>query len=70
MAYTPELNQKESAILRRIAWAVKKPMTVTLSFIIQMAAIYADRDRVCFACKDRSFCHDCPFQKKGEPNDA
>jgi len=70
MAYTPELSQEESGALRRIAWAFGKPMTVTLSFIIYLAAKYADSERVCGACKDRSFCSHCPFQEKGEPQDA
>ena len=61
MAYTPELNQTQSAVLRRIAWACKIPMTKTLSAIFNHLVTILDKNKICEACKDRSFCNQCPF---------
>ena len=61
MAYTPEFNQSQSAVLRRIAWACKIPMTKTLSLIIDQSAATLDKNKICDACKDKSFCEYCPF---------
>ena len=63
MAYTPELSQVHSNILRRIAWALEKPMTKTMANIIDNLAKRLNREKVCVACKDRSWCPDCPFYR-------
>ena len=67
MAYTPEYSQRESAIVRRIAWAMGLPMTKAQSRIIELTAQYADRAKVCPACRDRSFCATCPFYRPLTP---
>lgn len=64
MAYTPELTQKNSATLRRIAWAADRPMTTTLQEIISCMGRIVDRRKICAKCKDRSKCSDCVFNKK------
>jgi hypothetical protein len=61
MAYTPELNRSQSAVLRRIAWAYKMPMTRTMSYIIDHFAATLDSNKICDACKDKSFCENCTF---------
>jgi len=61
MAYTPTLSKEESATVRRIAWAVKKPMTKTLAAIIKFVTNYLDGDKICTACKDDSRCDSCLF---------
>jgi len=61
MAYTPELNASASATLRRIAWAMGKPMTQTMSAIIIKLPELMDRKRVCESCRDPSACNICGF---------
>ena len=61
MAYTPELSPRYSGILRRIAWAYEVPMTLAIEGILEIAGNYMDGNRICNACKDRSFCPDCLF---------
>ena len=39
MAYTPELSQIGSAILRRLAWYLQKPMTKSLEVLIELTAM-------------------------------
>jgi len=65
MAYTPELSPKHSATLRRIAWAMKMPMTKTLADILDYLGTTLDPEKVCSACRDKSRCPICPFNRKG-----
>jgi len=59
MAYTPELTQKDSGALRRIAWALGLPMTKTLNRILDHTGMVIDKKLICAACLDNSFCPDC-----------
>ena len=63
MAYTPQLSQIDSGILRRLAWAINQPMTKTMSHLMASVAKYADPGEVCPHCQDRSFCPRCPFYR-------
>jgi hypothetical protein len=65
MAYTPELNQENSAILRRIAWALNLPMTKTMERVFEHVSSIVDDRKICISCKDDTFCEKCPFSKKG-----
>ena len=61
MAYTPELSQKHSCILRRIAWALDKPMTRAIEDVFEYVGRAIDRKQVCQACRDKTKCSDCIF---------
>ena len=65
MAYTPELSRTHSGALRRIAWAMKIPMTKTMFKLIEIAGNALGNDKTCSACRDESFCSDCLFKKNG-----
>jgi hypothetical protein len=62
MAYTPELTLKSSAVLRRIAWALRKPMTKALEEIMEFMAKKLCSEKVCMHCRDKR-CEPCPFNK-------
>lgn len=61
MAYTPELSQRSSAILRRIAWSMKMPMTKAQEIIYQKITEYFDYRKICKACRDKN-CAACAFK--------
>ena len=63
MAYTPELTQTNSGVLRRIAWALEIPMTKAIQEVVDYVSRIMDWKKVCEACKDKSFCGNCPFNK-------
>ena len=65
MAYTPELTQQHSATLRRIAWALQMPMAKALADILDYLGTTLDPAKVCSACRDKSRCAPCPFNRKG-----
>jgi hypothetical protein len=64
MAYTPELSKRSSSILRRIAWALERPMTETMEMIFDSMPRMLDQDKICAMCKDRSQCKGCIFNKE------
>lgn len=68
MAYTPELSQHHSSTLRRIAWAIGLPMTKTLEDVFDYLGSTLDPKKVCSACRDKSKCLSCSFNRKGKSN--
>ena len=65
MAYTPELTQHHSATLRRIAWAMGRPMTKAIDEVFDYLGATLDPEKVCSACRDKSKCNSCSFNRKG-----
>ena len=63
MAYTPELSQENSCTLRRIAWALEIPMTKAMEEIFTYIGSLIDSGKVCTACRDKSLCKKCTFNK-------
>ena len=68
MAYTPELTQHHSATLRRIAWAMQMPMTKALEDVFDYLGKTLDSVQICSACRDKTGCTSCPFNRKGAKN--
>jgi hypothetical protein len=63
MAYTPELEIRDSQTLRRVAWALGMPMTKTMSEIFRWLSQNLDPAKVCGKCRDKSKCEDCLFNR-------
>ena len=63
MAYTPELNRKHSCTLRRIAWALEIPMTKAIEEVFDYLGRTLNRTKVCEACRDKTRCSDCVFNR-------
>ena len=61
MAYTPELSDKSSCTLRRIAWALGIPMTEAIERVFEHMPAILDKAKVCQGCRDRSRCRECSF---------
>ena len=67
MAYTPELTDKESGTLRRIAWSLNRPMTKAMEWILTELIKFIPSGAICEACKDPTKCAICPFNTEGKP---
>lgn len=61
---------KASSTLRRIAWAVGKPMTKTAEDIMDFLPQIIDKKTVCKRCKDKSKCDDCVFYGRVDKKNA
>jgi len=68
MAYTPELTREHSSTLRRIAWAMEMPMTRALAEVFDYLGSILDPDAICSACRDKTRCTTCSFNRKGGHN--
>jgi recombinational DNA repair protein RecR len=62
MAYTPELSGKSSCTLRRIAWALRQPMTKAIEEVFDYLPSILDNKKVCEFCRDKTRCSDCVFK--------
>ena len=62
MAYTPELSLRSSCTLRRIAWALKVPMTKAIEMVFEHLPKILDKKKVCDGCRDKSKCKECSFK--------
>ena len=67
MAYAPEIDRQASAILRRIAWVARRPMTSVLEELVFLAAEVVDPGKVCPACRDPSQCALCLLAPRPVP---
>jgi hypothetical protein len=66
MAYTPELSQKHSCTLRRIAWALEMPMTRAIERVFDHVGMTVEHSKVCEKCRDKSKCQKCIFNPETE----
>ena len=64
MAYTPELSDKNSCTLRRIAWALEMPMTKAIEEVFDYLGKTLDSGKVCECCRDKTRCAGCSFYRK------
>ena len=58
--YTPQISLSAVFILRRMAWALGKPMTKTLNHAILGLVPKLDHQVICGACLDKR-CNACPI---------
>jgi hypothetical protein len=61
MAYTPELSNRSSCTLRRIAWALNIPMTQAIERVFGHLPMILDKHKVCEGCRNKSRCDGCEF---------
>ncbi|TGM10271.1 hypothetical protein EHQ81_19380 [Leptospira selangorensis] len=68
MAYSPRLSLESSRTLRRIAWALGKPMTKTSEDIIAYLVNSLNEDAICQTCRDKTKCGTCHFKLGNQNN--
>lgn len=66
MAYSPPLSVQAICTLRRLAWALKVPMTKALEEVIYYIIPMIDHSFVCKNCQDKSKCQYCGFHSKSK----
>lgn len=64
MAYTPELSNRYSCTLRRIAWALNMPMTRAIEAVLDHYRQTVDSQAICSACRDPTRCSACVFNQQ------
>ena len=69
-SYTPQFSNLATVSVRRLAWAINKPMTSTVDIIIRFLPTVVDPSKVCLACQDKSKCSCCIFGSLGNQQDT
>jgi hypothetical protein len=62
--YSPAFSGLAAVSVRRLAWAVKKPMTKTVDLMVKLLPALVDKSKVCPACQDKTGCPVCIFNKQ------
>ena len=62
VAYTPELSYESSCTLRRLAWAMRMPMTKAIEEVFDYLPRIVDKKKVCEGCRDKTKCQECAFK--------
>ena len=64
MSYGPLLSNQASCSLRRLAWALKVPMTQALEEVLYHFNKMIDGGIICKSCRDSSKCDYCDFHSR------
>ena len=64
MVYTPRFSAQTSAIIKRLAWKMDKPMTKAVEQLVMALPAIIDPSKICLACQDKSICKACIFSKQ------
>jgi len=59
--YSPQFSELAAVSVRRLAWALEKPMPYAVDHIIGLLPSVVDSSKVCLSCRDSSKCAACIF---------
>ena len=65
--YSPQFSEQASVSVRRLAWAIGKPMPAAVDHMVSLIASIVDTKNICFACLDKTRCLSCGFYKPPTP---
>ena len=64
--YSPQFSEFAAVSVRRLAWALGKPMPKAVDHLVRFLPSVVDPAIVCLSCRDQSMCHTCIFKSAGE----
>ena len=59
--YSPQFSGLAAVSVRRLAWAMGKPMPAAVDLMVRLLPYVLDPSKVCLSCKDNSKCGGCIF---------
>jgi hypothetical protein len=62
--YTPQFSDTASISVRRLAWAIEKPMGAAVDLMVSLLPSIVDPSIICPACRDKTKCKNCIFITK------
>jgi len=63
MVYSPRFSAETSAIIKRLAWSMGKPMTKAVEQLVMALPAIVDPAKICLACQDKTNCKACIFSR-------
>ena len=67
--YSPQFSQLAAVSVRRLAWAVKKPMPAAVDIMVKLMPSILSPSKICLSCKDKAACQVCIFSKQLDPQE-
>ena len=67
--YSPQFSDMASISVRRLSWAMSKPMPAAVDLMVKLLPSIVSSSKVCSLCKDNSKCQDCIFSKQINPEE-
>jgi hypothetical protein len=67
--YSPQFSGLAAISVRRLAWAMGKPMTTAVDLLVKLMPTIIDPARVCIKCQDTTKCQGCIFGKLSTEQD-
>ncbi|MDR0496217.1 MAG: hypothetical protein LBH42_01230, partial [Treponema sp.] len=67
--YSPQFSQLAAVSVRRLAWAMGKPMPAAVDLMVQLITSIVDPAKVCLACQDKTRCRFCGFCNPSAPQE-
>jgi recombinational DNA repair protein RecR len=62
--YSPQFSATASISVRRLAWAMGKPMPATIDLMVKLLPSIVNPAKVCQSCKDSTKCPGCTFHSQ------
>jgi hypothetical protein len=59
--YSPQFSELAAVSVRRLAWALAKPMPAAVDHMVSLLPSLVDPSKVCLSCQDSSRCSSCVF---------
>jgi hypothetical protein len=60
--YTPQFSEMAVISVRRLAWAMGKPMPKAVDLMVRLMPSIVDPAKVCLSCQDSAKCQECIFR--------
>ena len=67
--YSPQFSELAAVSVRRLAWAIGKPMPAAVDEMVKLLPSIIDSAKVCLACKDNTRCQSCGFYNPSTPQE-
>jgi hypothetical protein len=67
--YSPQFSQLAAVSVRRLAWAMGKPMPAAVDIMVKLLPSIVNPSKVCLLCKDKAKCQACTFSKQSDPQE-
>ena len=67
--YSPQFSELAAVSVRRLAWAINKPMPAAVDIIVKLMPSIVNPSKVCSLCKDKQACQACVFSKQLDPEE-
>jgi hypothetical protein len=62
--YSPQFSALAAVSVRRLAWALGKPMPAAVDHMVSLLPSLVDPSKVCLSCQDTSRCSSCVFRQQ------